>query len=91
MAAGSYVRHHGVGVVSTTSAGSTRAVINALFTVSDVALLLKVSRRTVLDLIAAGEMRAINIGGTRCHGARWRVTEQDLGRFIEARASCRPR
>lgn len=90
MAAGICLRHHGVGVVSTTSAGSS-AVINALFTVSDVALLLKVSRRTVLDLIAAGEMRAINIGGTRCHGARWRVTEHDLGKFIEARASCRPR
>ena len=78
-------------MMNSAGAESTRSAINALFTVNDVAQMLKVNRRTVLDLIAAGEIRAINIGGSRCHGARWRVTQQDLGKFLEARASCRPR
>jgi excisionase family DNA binding protein len=68
---------------------STRPASSALLTVTDVAELLKVNRRTVLDLIAAGEMRAINIGGARTHGARWRVTQRDLSRFLDSRASCR--
>ena len=68
---------------------STRLAGSALLTVADVAELLKVNRRTVLDLIAAGEMRAINIGGARTHGARWRVTQRDLSRFLDSRASCR--
>ena len=68
---------------------STRPVSSALFTVADVAELLKVNRRTVLDLIAAGELRAINIGGASTHGARWRVAQRDLSRFLDSRASCR--
>ena len=68
---------------------ATRPVSSALLTVAEVAELLKVNRRTVLDLIAAGEMRAINVGGASTHGARWRVTQRDLSRFLDSRASCR--
>ena len=73
--------------MTSASVGAVRPPARALLTVADVALLLKINRRTVLDLIAAGEIRAINVGGTRCHGARWRVSEQDLSLFLESRAS----
>ena len=59
----------------------------ALMTVADVAGLLKVHKRTVLDLIAAGNLRAVNVGGARTHGARWRVAQRDLDNFIDSRAS----
>ncbi len=66
---------------------ATRGLDTALLTVADVAALLKVHKRTVLDLIAAGDLRAVNVGGTRAHGARWRVTKHDLNSFVEARAT----
>lgn len=62
---------------------------HALLTVIDVAAHLQVHRRTVLDLIASGDLRAINIGGARAHGARWRVRPLDLEDFVSARASRR--
>jgi excisionase family DNA binding protein len=66
---------------------ATRGLDTALLTVADVAALLKVHKRTVLDLIAAGDLRAVNVGGTRAHGARWRVGKHDLNCFVEARAT----
>ena len=62
----------------------------ALLTVADVAGLLKVHKRTVLDLIAAGDLRAVNVGGVRAHGARWRVAQRDLDNFLDSRASRTP-
>jgi excisionase family DNA binding protein len=75
-----------------TGTAHPRAVPNgdleaALMTVAEVAAFLKVHRRTVLDLIAAGDLRAVNVGGLRTHGARWRVGRGELARFVESRVS----
>lgn len=45
---------------------------------------LGVHRKTVCDLIAAGQIVASNIGG-RGTGKRWRIKQADLDRFIESR------
>ena len=50
-------------------------------TALQVAERLQVHPRTVTEWINRGELDAINVGGTRTHGARWRVSEKALETF----------
>jgi excisionase family DNA binding protein len=52
---------------------------NEFFTVSEVADLLKVERRTVIRWICAGRLKAFKPGG----GRFWRVHQRDLKKFIK--------
>lgn len=57
--------------------------MSTLLTVSDVAERLAVSTRLIHD-----ELRRKNLRGTKLPGkAGWRVTEDDLQRYIDARAN----
>lgn len=55
-----------------------RGVEDTYFTVDEVAERLKVSHMTVYRWIKAGELDAYKIGG------KFRITEGDIGRFLEA-------
>ena len=48
-----------------------------LYTLKEVADILKVSRQTIYNYLAAGRLRATKIG------REYRVTEKDLKKFIE--------
>lgn len=52
-----------------------------LFTVGEVALLLRQSPRSVRDKIAAGQMQAVRLGPAR--NAPIRIEERALERFLE--------
>ena len=54
-----------------------------LLTVPEVAARLKCSTRFVLD-----ELRRKNLRGSKMSG--WRVSEEDLARYIDAKANVRP-
>lgn len=56
-----------------------------LLTVTETAHILGIDPQTVRRLIAASDLPASNVGGTKTHGARWRVRPADLDRFIAAR------
>jgi excisionase family DNA binding protein len=55
--------------------------MSKIFTIKEICGELKVSRKTVLHWIEAGELRAFKIGSGR---RLWRICEQDLSRFIKA-------
>ncbi len=55
-----------------------------LLTVPQVAERLQVSEWTVRDWLRKGQLRGVRLGGTRIG---WRVSEADLRRFIDSRAS----
>ena len=57
---------------------------STLLLVSEAADRLKLTAQTVRNLILAGELAAINVGGTG-NQTRYRIAEADLARFIEAR------
>lgn len=59
------------------------------YTPDQVAEQLAISAKHVRMLIAAGELRASNIGGEG-RSARWRVSESDLNRWLESRACYSP-
>jgi excisionase family DNA binding protein len=44
------------------------------------------SYRLVLKLIHSGELPKINVS-TGSHGARWRIDQADLARWLESRAA----
>lgn len=56
-----------------------------LLTVAQVGDVLQFSRRKVMELIDIGDLPAINVGSDRLHGARWRVEQRDLDRYLDAR------
>ncbi len=59
---------------------------NALLTVKQTALALNVTEWWARQLIARGDLRAINVGGSG-NTARWRVDPEDLNAFLANRAS----
>ena len=61
----------------------------ALMSVKDAAAALGVTPWWVRQLIARGELRAINVGGHE-KAARWRVDPEDLSTWMRAREN-RPR
>lgn len=62
---------------------------NALLEVKDAALVIGVTPWWVRQLIARGEMRAINVGGPE-KAARWRIDPEDLTAWMRNREN-RPR
>lgn len=57
---------------------------NVLLNVSDAAVLMGVTPWWVRQLIARGELRAINVGGHE-KAARWRIDPEDLSAWMRAR------
>ena len=49
------------------------------FTIGDICDELRVSRKTVLSWISAGNLKAFKLGG----GRLWRIRERDLKRFVK--------
>lgn len=56
-----------------------------LLTVAQVADILQVHRQRVTDLIAGGDLSAMNIGSEKLHGARYRIDPKDLDRYLMSR------
>jgi excisionase family DNA binding protein len=54
------------------------------FTVDEVAELLQVNRRTIINLLASGKLVGFRVG------RNWRITREDLERFIEEGKSTDP-
>jgi len=50
--------------------------MNQLYTIQEVADLLKVSRKTIYRYIASGKLKATKIG-------QWRIKEADLNKLID--------
>jgi excisionase family DNA binding protein len=61
-------------------AGSPSFVTGRLFTVAEVAEVMRVSNMTVYRLIRAGELPALRVG------KGYRIFESDLERFLEGRS-----
>lgn len=59
---------------------------NVLLTVRDTAAALNVTDWWARQLIARGDLRAINVGGSG-NTARWRVDPEDLNAFLATRES----
>lgn len=59
---------------------------NALLSVKDTAAALGVTQWWTRQLIARGDLRAINVGGVE-KSARWRVDPEDLNAFLRSRES----
>jgi excisionase family DNA binding protein len=55
-----------------------------LLTTQEVADVLKVNRKTVLDLIATKRLIASNISGGDRNGKRYRIRQADLDRYVES-------
>ncbi|WP_144009212.1 helix-turn-helix domain-containing protein [Enemella evansiae] len=62
---------------------------DALLTTKEAALAIGVTTWWVRQLIATGELRAINVGGPE-KAARWRIDPDDLSAFMRSREN-RPR
>ena len=56
---------------------------NELFTPKEVRHILKISYTTMLLMIQAGEIEAINI--SKSTKKRWRITQQALNKYINGR------
>jgi excisionase family DNA binding protein len=52
-----------------------------MFTIKEICAELKVTRKTVIRWIEAGELKAFKLGSGR---RLWRIREHDFGRFIKA-------
>ena len=61
-----------------------------MLTVMQVAKQLQISYDAVLNLIAAGELTAHNISGGHGTGARYRIDQRDLDRWLESRKTPAP-
>jgi len=62
-----------------------------MFTVKDLCARYGVAAHTVLNWIASGELRAINIGRKlSAKKPRWRITKESLERFETTRATAPP-
>lgn len=61
-----------------------------MLTVKQVAERLQTSYDGVLNLIAAGELPAHNISGGHGTGARYRIDQRDLDRWLESRKTAAP-
>ena len=61
-----------------------------MLTVMQVAKQLQISYDGVLNLIAAGELTAHNISGGHGTGARYRIDQRDLDRWLESRKISNP-
>lgn len=61
----------------------------AMLTTKEAALAIGVTSWWVRQLIATGELRAVNVGGAE-KSARWRVDPEDLAAFMRSREN-RPR
>lgn len=48
-----------------------------IYSMNEVAKILKVSKRTIYDYIKSGELKVKKIGG------KWIITEENLKKFIE--------
>jgi len=57
--------------------------MNNLLTPATVAVILGVTRRQVVNYIAAGLLPAVNLGGTG-HGARYVLRREDVEQFAAA-------
>jgi excisionase family DNA binding protein len=57
---------------------------NALMSTKDAALAMGVTGWWVRQLIATGELRAINVGGSG-KSARWRIDPEDLDAWLRMR------
>jgi len=55
-----------------------------LYTLPEVANIVRLSRRTLYTHLKSGELKAVKIGGT------WRVTEESLNEFINRESNQRP-
>ncbi|WP_091184431.1 helix-turn-helix domain-containing protein [Microlunatus flavus] len=49
--------------------------------VKEAAEALHLHPRTVLDLIASGDLKAKNVGSPNLRGARWRIRETEVERY----------
>lgn len=73
--------------MSSTTLSSTLTIMareNALLSVADTAAAMGVTPWWVRQLIARGELRAINVGG-HDRAARWRVDPEDLRAWMASR------
>lgn len=57
---------------------------NALLTTKEASVAIGVTSWWVRQLIATGELRAINVGGAE-KSAQWRIDPEDLSAFIRSR------
>jgi len=64
-----------------------RAQVGKAYTVLQVAEVLAVSARTIREMIAAGEITAVNMARTGASGpgARYRIAGQEVGRLVATR------
>ena len=62
-------------------------MVNKFMTVEEIAKLLRVKERTVLEYLRNGKMQGVNIGSDGC-GRRWRIPEKSVERFITERMNC---
>lgn len=61
-----------------------------LLTVKQVCERLQISYDGVLNLIASGDLPAHNISGGAGTGARYRIDQRDLDRWLESRKTAAP-
>jgi len=61
--------------------------VGKIYTVLQVAEVLAVSPRTIREMIAAGEIVAVNVArtGASGSGARYRIAGQEVGRLVATR------
>jgi excisionase family DNA binding protein len=62
--------------------------MGSTFSVQDICKRYSVGEHTVLNWVASGELRALNIARSRrARRPRWRIREEDLAAFEAARTS----
>ena len=57
------------------------------FSAPEVSELLKVDRNKIIQLIAIGELRAVDVSLHRSQRPRWRISRKDLEAFLSRRSS----
>ena len=69
----------------TISSTAKKSTIPPLVKISDVALVLSVSRQTVHSLILSGDLNAAKISASKCDRRHLRVTRKSLFEFYKKR------